>query len=424
MTNASTIADLARAAGDAARAGRWDDAQRLWTDVRKLQPDHPQALYALGVHAMQRRDFAAAQDLLEQACKASPRDLVAWLTLSAARRERGDGAGELAAIEAALAIDAYFLPAMLAKAHALERRGDQRGATFFYSAAIKFAPPEPRWPPELRSQLVRAREIAERHAAAFDAKLLEDSAAARAALAPMEAERWREAASIMAGRTTPYTSHCNQLHVPRLPAIPFYDTAQFSWTAAIEAKTEAIRAELLRALEARKEGFKPYVAYKPGMPVNQWKDLNHSDRWAAFQLWRNGEPVEENLALCPETANALRAVNMAEIAGLCPNAMFSTLAPHTQIPPHTGETNARIVAHLPLIVPDKCLYRVGFEQRRWEVGKVLVFDDTIEHEARNDSDELRVVLIFDVWNPYLSKAEHELVRAMMQTARSFGGAVT
>ncbi|NDF86536.1 MAG: aspartyl/asparaginyl beta-hydroxylase domain-containing protein, partial [Gammaproteobacteria bacterium] len=62
------------------------------------------------------------------------------------------------------------------------------------------------------------------------------------------------------------------------------------------------------------------------------------------------------------------------------------------IPPHHGETNARIVVHLPLVVPEGCRYRVGFDECEWEVGKILAFDDTLEHEARNDSDQLRVVI--------------------------------
>jgi aspartyl/asparaginyl beta-hydroxylase (cupin superfamily) len=100
--------------------------------------------------------------------------------------------------------------------------------------------------------------------------------------------------------------------------------------------------------------------------------------------------------------------------------MFSALAPKSHIPPHNGETNARVVAHLPLIVPDGCRYRVGFERRTWRVGETLIFDDTIEHEAHNDSDELRVVLIFDLWNPLLAPEERELVKAMTQKARAFG----
>jgi aspartyl/asparaginyl beta-hydroxylase (cupin superfamily) len=225
----------------------------------------------------------------------------------------------------------------------------------------------------------------------------------------------------MAGLSKPFVSDSNQLYVPRLPAIPFFDRDQFPWIPALEAQTDVIRAELLAALQNDRERFSPYIAYKPGEPVNQWQELNHSLRWSTLALWRGGEPVRENLDRCPETARALEQVEMAQIGGLCPNAMFSALAPKTRIPPHHGETNARLVAHLPLIVPDHCLFRVGFEERPWRVGEVMVFDDTLEHEARNDSDELRVVLIFDVWNPLLSTAEHEIINAMVAAAREFGG---
>jgi aspartyl/asparaginyl beta-hydroxylase (cupin superfamily) len=75
--------------------------------------------------------------------------------------------------------------------------------------------------------------------------------------------------------------------------------------------------------------------------------------------------------------------------------------------------------HLPLIVPEGCRYRVGAEWREWEVGEALVFDDSIEHEARNDGDGSRTVLIFDVWNPLLSEAERDMVRQISAAARDF-----
>jgi aspartyl/asparaginyl beta-hydroxylase (cupin superfamily) len=81
------------------------------------------------------------------------------------------------------------------------------------------------------------------------------------------------------------------------------------------------------------------------------------------------------------------------------------------------------VVHLPLIGPDNCLYRVGYEERRWTVGEVLIFDDTIEHMARNDSDELRVVLLFDIWNPLISRTEREMVNALAAAAREFDAEV-
>jgi aspartate beta-hydroxylase len=223
----------------------------------------------------------------------------------------------------------------------------------------------------------------------------------------------------LAGKTKPYPAVVNQLCVPRLPAIPFFERELFPFLAEVETKTGVIRAELEAALASDRERFVPYIQYAPGQPVNQWQELNHSLRWSTLHLWRSGKPVEENLARCPETARALAAMPLADIDGLCPNAMFSALAPKSHIPPHNGETNARVVAHLPLIVPEACSYRVGFDWRRWQVGETLIFDDTIEHEARNDSDELRVVLIFDLWNPLLEPAERELVRTLTASARQF-----
>ena len=99
----------------------------------------------------------------------------------------------------------------------------------------------------------------------------------------------------------------------------------------------------------------------------------------------------------------------AQIPGRAPSAFFSMLSPHTRIPPHTGVTNTRAIIHLPLIVPPNCGFRVGGETREWVEGSPFAFDDTIEHEAWNDSDEMRAVLIFDVWNPHLSEEERAVI---------------
>jgi aspartyl/asparaginyl beta-hydroxylase (cupin superfamily) len=104
---------------------------------------------------------------------------------------------------------------------------------------------------------------------------------------------------------------------------------------------------------------------------------------------------------------------MLDQPGFGPTAIFSVLAPHTTIPPHTGSVNTRLLCHLPLILPGDCRFRVGNEVREWRMGGAWVFDDTMEHEAWNDSDRTRVIMIFDIWNPYLSAAERELVSAMM-----------
>jgi len=415
-----TLEQLVERAGRLASTGHWDEAERAWLEVQKREPQHPKALFSLGVHALKRGDGAGAHALLTAARKLVPNDLLVLMTLCAACQYLGNAEGEREAIEAALTVDPYFLPALLAKGAWLERFGTRANAAAMFASALKVAPPQPLWPPNLQPQLQHAREFSTRYADELDAFLAGGLADRLSALPASLAPRWREAASIVAGKSKPYTSQSNQLHVPRLPAIPFFDRAQFPFLAKLEAKTAVIRAELEAALAAARDQFVPYIQYAPGQPVNQWQELNHSLRWSTLHLLRNGKRVEENLTRCPETSRALAELPLADIDGLCPNAMFSALAPKSHIPPHNGETNARVIAHLPLIVPEGCSYRVGYDWRRWQVGETLIFDDTMEHEARNDSDELRVVLIFDLWNPLLAPDERELVRTLAATTRAFG----
>jgi len=107
------------------------------------------------------------------------------------------------------------------------------------------------------------------------------------------------------------------------------------------------------------------------------------------------------------------------LPGSAPTAVFSILEPRTRIPPHTGVNNARLICHLPLIVPPGCGFRVGAETREWQPGKAFVFDDTIEHEAWNLSDSPRAILIFDVWNPFLSAAERDMIKAATEVVVSY-----
>jgi aspartyl/asparaginyl beta-hydroxylase (cupin superfamily) len=108
-----------------------------------------------------------------------------------------------------------------------------------------------------------------------------------------------------------------------------------------------------------------------------------------------------------------------DIAGVGPSCMFSILSPQTRIPPHTGVTNTRLVVHLPLVIPPGCGFRVGSETREWKEGEAWVFDDTIEHEAWNQSEVPRAILIFDTWYPYLTPAERDLVRVTVAAVQEY-----
>lgn len=411
--------DLLARAKQATAQARMREASQLWTEVLRLHPTNSDALFNLGMMALANDDVATAVGLLQSAHQAAPTEPMILLHLASARAQAGDVQGQWDTLQQALVIDPYFMPAMLAQGQLLYGQGKKRAAASMFRNAIKIAPPPSRCPEWLKSHLAEARRLVDEHMQELAEHLQGALGSTRAALEASVLERWDEAVSILSGKTTPYHSQCNQLHVPRLPAIPFYNPELFPWVADLEAQTDSIRTEMMRALSDHGADFTPYINYRAGQPVNQWQELNQSTRWSSYSLWRGGVPDTANLARCPATAAALQAVEMADISGLCPNAMFSALAPHTAIPPHHGETNARLVAHLPLIIPDNCLYRVGFEHRRWQEGKVLVFDDTIEHEARNDSDLLRVVLIFDVWNPLLSKAERDMVNAATSAVRAF-----
>jgi aspartyl/asparaginyl beta-hydroxylase (cupin superfamily) len=147
-----------------------------------------------------------------------------------------------------------------------------------------------------------------------------------------------------------------------------------------------------------------------GTPQNKWSPLDGSLDWSACFLWEYGVRNEAICALCPETAAALELAPRNHIAGKAPSAFFSILKPGAHIPAHTGVTNTRAIIHLPLVVPEGCRFRVGGETRPWREGEAFAFDDTIEHEAWNDSAERRIVLIFDVWNPYLTADEQGLLR--------------
>ena len=112
---------------------------------------------------------------------------------------------------------------------------------------------------------------------------------------------------------------------------------------------------------------------------------------------------------------------MAEVPGYAPTAFFSILDRKSHIPAHTGVTNARLIVHLPLVVPGGCRFRVGSETREWREGEAWVFDDTIEHEAWNESDIPRAILIFDTWHPGLTRADREVIQAAVPAIKNYYG---
>jgi aspartyl/asparaginyl beta-hydroxylase (cupin superfamily) len=119
---------------------------------------------------------------------------------------------------------------------------------------------------------------------------------------------------------------------------------------------------------------------------------------------------------------ALAEVPLPLIRGRAPIAMFSVLRAGTHIPPHNGMINTRLICHLPIIAPQGCRLRVGNEIRAVESGRTMIFDDTIEHEAWNDGDATRVVLLFEIWRPELDEAEKAALTALFQAIDAYAPA--
>lgn len=317
----------------------------------------------------------------------------------------------LAMTERALALEPLHFLALFFRASILEHLGD-RSAAESYGQALAQRGIGP-LPPALQAQVERAQTIYAAHVATSREQLQSALRPIADRASPLEKSRLSRFASNVARETRVHHSEPTYFHYPGLAEYEFHDRSFFPWLDKLEAATDTIRAEFQALLASERADLVPYVQYDDTVPMQQWKPLNHNLDWTAIHLMYRGERVEANARHCPATLEVLAQLPQPDISGDAPNAMFSLLKPHTHIPPHHGVANFRLVCHLPLIVPPKCWFRVGAERRGWKEGEAFVFDDTIEHEAANESDELRVVLIVDVWHPGLSEIEKEGIRAAL-----------
>jgi aspartate beta-hydroxylase len=207
------------------------------------------------------------------------------------------------------------------------------------------------------------------------------------------------------------------LHFPDIPANPYVDLKLFPWIDSVEALTGEIRNELQSLLPSG-EG-REAVFGNAALEAEHLRGLDDPPTWNGYYFYRHGERRTENCDRCPRTAAALDALALCKIREHGPEVLFSVFTPGTHLLPHRGVTNTRLVAHLPLMVPDDCALVVGGEEHRWREGKVVVFDDTYEHEAWNRSMRTRVVLIFDLWSPYLSEAERSALAILIGNISDF-----
>ncbi len=428
MTGAAdtqAINQLLGTAREARRRGALVEERRLVEQAVAQAPGNPLANNALGMLALEARDWQEAERCFLLATAGDPGEPTLWMNVSTARRALADAAGERESLLRVIEIDQRHFMAQLRLAEWYQRAEDAVLAARHWRNVLQMAVAIDPMPPALAQTLADARAFVTEQDVAFgavvDAALAQARADARVRTGLENATRRFDAgADYLLGRRGIFANQCSGFHFPFLPADEFFDRACFPWFAEVEARTDAIRAEFLALQQRGADQLRPYVRQEKGTPENKWTPLNDSLDWGAVFLWEYGVKNDAVCALCPETAAALDAVPRSELPGRAPSAFFSLLKPRTRIPPHTGVTNTRAIIHLPLIVPDGCGFRVGGETRHWREGEAFAFDDTIEHEAWNDSDALRVVLIFDVWNPHLTRVEQELIADFYRAADNSG----
>ena len=378
-------------------------------------------LKAAADRALMASDPRGARALFEQATALAPGRFDLWIGLASSLRMVGDDAAAVGALDQALSLDPRAFPALLMKAGLLERLGAPHQAGAAYGIALSQLPPADQMPPPMRAAADRAKDIHARYEAAMARALHGGLSDMKAGAGGPARRRLDQFIDQLSGKRKVYHQEPVQFHYPGLPEIEFLDREDLPFLAAFEARTPDIQAELAGVLADDAGGLEPYINHPPNVPVDQWAELNHNPRWSGYHLLLHGERVEAHCQRCARTMDAISLLPQPVVQHRSPAAMFSVLQPRTRIPPHHGVANTRLVLHLPLVVPPNCGFRVGNETREWKVGEGWVFDDTIEHEAWNDSDQVRTILICDIWNPRLAEEERAMVAAVTVAMDAFIG---
>ncbi len=351
--------------------------------------------------ALRARDADRAAALLHPLADNAPADTVPWSALVSAEMMRGDHRQAAAVLDKWLAYAPRNVTALVQRGLLHEKAGHVRAAVSFYQAARNQAAVTGGDDPALSALLAHAARFCAEADRSFAKRL--DNAAGAQLSAAMD-----EAVGLLRGEREIDLQRPSVFYYPGLPQRRFYEPVDFPWISSMLALLPAMRSEWDAISRAGGGGFSPYVQTPENRPSPNNPLLN-SPAWTALHFWRSGEIVEENARRCPATMEALSHAPMPRMPGRSPNAHWSRLLPGAHITPHTGMLNTRLICHIPIKTAPGCTLRVGSETRGWEAGVPLIFDDSMEHEARNSGNEERVVLLFEIWRPEIPPEDREAI---------------
>jgi len=404
--------------------GRTTEGERAYASILEQQPDNAEALNVMALAALRGGSPTRAVELLERAARSDAGDPVTMLHLGLAHQSLQQYPAAIEALRAAVRLRPDFHVARLHLAAALEHGDAADAALVQYARALKDAQRGGRLvdrdstPPQLRNLVEHAVLTVRNGRRALFAGLFEPI---RAQFPGESLARIEHALRIYLGEEVAEYPDPRQkstfFHVPGLPASPYLDRRLFAGLQELEAQSEQICAELLALLPST-EG-RERVFTSDALDRQNLRGYAGTPSWNGYYFYRHGTRRENNCRSCPITAAALERLPLARIRDHAPEVLFSVFSPGTHLLAHRGVTNTRLVAHLPLLVPPDCALQVGGEVHVWRRGEVVVFDDTYEHEAWNRSAETRVVLIFDLWSPYLSIAERAACASLIEHIGDF-----
>ena len=412
------IASLIASARQAADQGRTDQAEAWLRQAEMQSPGHPLILNIKAVRLLAAGQAQTAADILSDIVEDDRTNPEIWFNLGKAMEALGRLDEALKAFNRVVELDPRSVMGLLEKGNIETMQDSPRAAAMSYRQALQLMPAGMPVPPAMEPLLARARKAVDANSIALENYIDDGLRDIKSRFPGMAFDRFDRCVDIILQKRRIFTQRPSFLYFPEMPAIEFYDRNLFPWLDEIEAATDDIRAELVDVLSEGTALLEPYIK---DMPEGIWRDLNNSRKWSVYYLWNEGKAFSEHIARCPRTVAALKNWPRWDVPGCGPTAMFSILDAHSRIPPHTGPVNTRLTVHIPLIVPPGCTFRVGGQTRGWIPGQAFVFDDSIDHEARNDSDLPRAVLIVNTWSPYISEAERDLLRSLTRYIGEYYG---
>lgn len=404
--------------------GKVAEAERACEHVLEHSPDSVEALNVCAIASLRDGKPYRAVAMLERAAAAAPNDPISHHNLGRAYETVGNIDGAIEALRRSVLLRPAYHVARVRLAALLDDRGEQESAVLHFARSLDDAQRQGRWfdaagtPASLRPLVERAVVAVRAHRHVAMTALM-DALVARYGRDALR--RIEQSLRIYLREEPPDYPDPRQrptfLYVPGLPATPYFDRALLPWVERLEAQSAAIREELL-ALLGSESGLER-VFTSDELESQNLRGAAGPVSWTGYYLYRYGERREDNCGRCPGTAAAVDALPLSVVPGHGPEVLYSVFRPDTHLLPHQGVTNTRVVGHLPLVVPRDCALNVGGEVHEWREGRVVVFDDTYEHEAWNRSDATRVVLIFDLWNPHLTEAERAAVSDVVVAISDF-----